>query len=161
MAYLKRLSDTFQRVKRPGTFATGGPVSTLPLPGLCVNGMKGTLGLPLSEQAAKVLRDKCSQAPFGRREQTIVDLSVRRTWQLDPSQFRIANPKWETSMNDLLSRVQVDLGCNAAQEVTCELYKLLLYEPGGFFKVSTMAGFNAFALAVWSHVPAPSEIVEY
>ena len=136
MAYVKRLEEAFERVKRPGTFATGGFVSSLPLPVLSVNGIKGTLGLPLSEQAAKALRDKCSQAPFGRRDQTIVDLNVRRTWQLDPTQFRIGNPKWGASMKQLLSRIQVDLGCDVAQEVSCELYKLLLYEPGGFFRVS-------------------------
>jgi len=42
-------------------------------------------------------------------------------------------------MKQLLSRIQVDLGCDVAQEVSCELYKLLLYEPGGFFKVSNNA----------------------
>ena len=77
MAYLQRLEDVLQRVKRPGSFATGGPVATLPLPGLRVNGIPGIIGLPLNDHAAKTLRGKCSQAPFGRKEQTIVDLKVR------------------------------------------------------------------------------------
>ena len=136
MAYLQRLEDVLLRVKRPGSFATGGPVTTLPLPGLRVNGVSGIIGLPLNEHAAKTLRDKCSQAPFGRKEQTIVDLNVRRTWQLDPSHFTISNPTWEDCINGLLPRVKEGLGCDATQGVTCELYKLLLYEPGGFFKVS-------------------------
>ena len=110
----------------------------MPLPALRVEGISAQIGLPLTEAQAKAITEKCSQAPFGRGERTIVDTSVRRTWQLDPSQFDIRNPKWLPSMQHLLNPISTALGCDVAQEVSCELYKLLLYEPGGFFKVRVM-----------------------
>ena len=78
-----------------------------------------------------------SQAPFGRGEDTIVDTSVRRTWQLPPMQFSINNSQWTGQLQALLNRVKDELGCDPNMTVTGELYKLLLYEPGSFFKVSS------------------------
>ena len=83
----------------------------------------------------KAIIESASQAPFGRGEATIVDTSVRNTWQLSPSQFTINSRKWSQMLQALLDKITGDLGCDAGK-VTCELYKLLLYEPGGFFKVS-------------------------
>ena len=42
---------------------------------------------------------------------------------------------WAKELAALVGRIKAELGCDSAQGVTCELYKLLLYEPGGFFKV--------------------------
>ena len=44
---------------------------------------------------------------------------------------------WKQSLDALVNEVKVDLGFAASHDVSCELYKLLLYEPGGFFKVRT------------------------
>ena len=111
----------------------------MPLPSLFVVGLPDLfLGLPLCKAQASDLIELASRAPFGRGEETIVDTSVRCTWQLSPSQFTIGNPDWEESIQTLLARVKADLGCTASLTVTCELYKLLLYEPGGFFKVSML-----------------------
>ena len=56
------------------------------------------LGQPLCEAQAKHLIELASRAPFGRGEQTIIDTSVRCTWQLNPSLFSITNPKWEKKL---------------------------------------------------------------
>ncbi len=108
----------------------------LPFPALQISGFSEKIGLPINSlQVGKVV-EKCSRAPFGRGEDTIVDNSVRNTWQLNPSQFSIGNQReWEKELKSLVDRVKTELGCDATQDVTCELYKLLLYEPGGFFKV--------------------------
>ena len=132
--YYDHLFETLKNVKKPGSFAAGGS-AVLPLPALKINGLSGQIGLPLTEFQAKDIAKKCSQAPFGRGEKTIVDTSVRKTWQLNPTQFSIENKKWQSSLAALVERVGTQLGCDAAQNISCELYKLLLYEPGGFFKV--------------------------
>ena len=49
----------------------------------------------------KALIESATQAPFGRGEATIVDTSVRNTWQLDPSQFTINSEKWDDVLDDL------------------------------------------------------------
>lgn len=133
-SYFQNIVATLQSVKRPGSFAAGGKVQ-LPFPALQVNGIPEKIGLPINSfQVGKVV-EKCSRAPFGRGEDTIVDTSVRCTWQLNPSQFSIGNRAWKKELMSLVSRVKTELGCDATQDVSCELYKMLLYEPGGFFKV--------------------------
>ena len=131
--YFQDIVATLQSVKRPGSFAAGGTVQ-LPFPALQISGISEKIGLPINSlQVGKVV-EKCSRAPFGRGEDTIVDTSVRNTWQLNPSQFSIGNRAWKKELKSLVGRVKTELGCDATQDVTCELYKLLLYEPGGFFK---------------------------
>ena len=116
----------------------------MPLPAISLAAEPDTiLGLPLGEAQAKDLIELASRAPYGKGDKTIVDTSVRCTWQLDPAQFSINNPKWEESLHLLLDEVKLQLGCDAKMKVAVELYKLLLYEPGGFFKVRNPACENS------------------
>jgi len=131
--YYQSLMQALKSVDRPGSYATGGKIS-MPLPGISLkNQPDSIIGLPLCECHVKKLIEVASRAPFGRGTETIVDTSVRCTWQLSPVQFTINNSDWEESMQTVLSKVKKELGCSAGMEVTCELYKLLLYEPGAFF----------------------------
>ena len=135
VSYYRTIVDTLKSVKRPGIYAAGGEVA-MPLPAISLTGEPNTiLGLPLGEAQAKHLIELASRAPYGKGEKTIVDTSVRCTWQLDPGQFSINNPRWEKGLQVLLDQVKLELGCDAKMKVVGELYKLLLYEPGGFFKV--------------------------
>ena len=134
-SYYRSIIDTLKSVKRPGIYAAGGKAA-MPLPAISLAGEPDTiLGLPLCEAQAKHLIELASRAPYGKGEKTIVDTSVHCTWQLDPGQFSINNPRWEKSLQVLLDQVKLELGCNTEMSVAGELYKLLLYEPGGFFKV--------------------------
>jgi hypothetical protein len=49
----------------------------------------------LTKTQARELIRLCRQAPFGKGTETVVDTSVRRSWTLDPDQFRLTNPKWD------------------------------------------------------------------
>jgi len=133
--YYQSIINTLQSVERPGNYVSGGIIS-MPLPALSIH--DSVLGLPLCDCRIKTIIEKASRAPFGRGEETIVDTSVRCTWQLSPSQFTINNPNWKKSMRILLARLKTELGCDEKMTITCELYKLLLYEPGGFFKVGPL-----------------------
>ncbi len=73
-----------------------------------------------------------------------MDTSVRRTWQLSPTQFTINNTQWTELLETLLKKVKDELGCDPNMMVTGELYKLLLYEPGSFFKVSNLKFTNLY-----------------
>jgi hypothetical protein len=135
--YFQDIVGTLQSVKRPGSFAAGGTVQ-LPFPALYISEFSETIGLPINSLQVGKFVEKCSRAPFGRGEDldTILDTSVHNTWQLNNSQFSIGNQRaWEKELKSLVGRVKTELGCDATQDVTCELYKLLLYEPGGFSKV--------------------------
>ena len=134
--YIRSIVKTLNSVARPGSFANGGTFQLpLPLPALKINGVDGLVGLPASDAQAKAIISVCSRAPYGRGEETIVDTSVRNTWQLDPAHFTIMNPEWNTGIKKLTEVVERELGCDPSLNVHCELYKFLLYEQGSFFKV--------------------------
>ncbi|KAH6678827.1 hypothetical protein F5X68DRAFT_263813 [Plectosphaerella plurivora] len=90
------------------------------------------ISLPLRPSDAESIRDTCRQAPFGRGNDTVVDTSVRKTWELDHTQFHHCNPALDAFLKDtLLKKAADDLGL---ESVRAEPYKLLLYEAGSFFK---------------------------
>ncbi|KAI1470027.1 uncharacterized protein F4812DRAFT_457425 [Daldinia caldariorum] len=80
---------------------------------------------------AETIRSASRQAPFGKGDETVVDTSVRNTWELDHTQFTFANPAWKAYVASLLDEAARSL---AMSEVKAEPYKLLLYEEGSFFK---------------------------
>ncbi len=127
--YIDSIVGSLKSVKRPGYFACAGPAQ-LPLPALKVDGVDGFVGLPVSDAQAKAIVAKFAQAPYGRDEETIIDTSVRNTWQLDPTKFSITNPEWDSRLKDLAAVVKTELGCDESLGVSCQLYKLLLYEQG-------------------------------
>jgi hypothetical protein len=133
--YYSSIANSLKSVKRPGYFAAGG-LCQLPLPSLSLSSAPDDiLGLPLCDCQAKLIIASSTRAPFGRGEETIIDTAVRCTWQLSPEQFFINNEEWDEQLQDLLDEVKDELGCDPKLTVSGDLYKLLLYEPGGFFKV--------------------------
>ena len=132
--YFQCIADTLLSVKRPEVYAAGGEAA-VHLPVISLTEPNAILKLPLCEVQAKHLIELASGLPLGRGEQAIVDPSSCCTWQLNPTQFSITNPQWEKKLQLLLPRVRTELGCDTKMKVTCQLYKLLLYEPGGHFKV--------------------------
>ena len=133
--YYKSIADALKSVKNPELYVAGGE-TTLPLPVIALTEEPcAVLSLPLCEAQAKRLIELASRASFGRGKQSTVDCSVCCTWQLNPTQFSITNPQWEKKLQLLLPRVKTELGCDPNIKVTCQLYKLLLYGPGGHFKV--------------------------
>lgn len=125
------------------------------LPGLVVKGL-GEIGVPVSTADARRLIAKATQAPYGRGEETLVDTAVRQVWQLEPRQLAFTNPAWEPFVASLVETVREELGI--AHEVRHELYKLLVYEKGGFFAPhrDTEKREGMFATLVVS-LPSPHE----
>ncbi|KAF2096312.1 hypothetical protein NA57DRAFT_42075, partial [Rhizodiscina lignyota] len=94
----------------------------------------GPLQSPLAENQALELIDQCHQAPFGKGSETIVDVSVRRTWEMNPDEFEIQNPAWtERVIPSIVENACKKMGISSAR-VDAELYKMLLYEKGAMFK---------------------------
>ena len=63
-----------------------------PNPALVIDGI-GLVGLPLSERDAKVIISHASQAPFGKGNQTVIDTTVRGTWEIEPENVSFRNPR--------------------------------------------------------------------
>lgn len=118
-------------VKHEGTFSSFQHHTQYPNPGLHVNGL-GVVGLPLSDRDAKAIAALCKQSPFGRGDETVVDESVRKTWELNASQITCDNPAWAAFERIVTDQAIMDIGVQVT--ASAQPYKLLLYEQGAFFK---------------------------
>jgi len=120
---LKPLEAALSGVKQPGDFFVLGAIE-IPMPRVEVEGA-GTLSFPLPDaQIASIVR-RAERAPYGRGEETIVNTSVRKVWQISPGKVKIGGKSWAANFQDIVSKVRAGLGCGDAS-VSAELYKLLV-----------------------------------
>lgn len=127
-AALSNRTNNFQ-----AAFSFSKTYSDAPNPALKLSDL-GIVGLPLSTREAEAVKSRSRQAPFGMGERTVVDRTVRDTWEMDASLVSFANPKWDQFVSQIVSEVCQTLGVNvAASRPRAELYKLLLYETGSHF----------------------------
>ena len=118
-----------------GTFATSRELPNAANPGLDVDEV-GRVGLPLTDRDAVAISKVCHEAPFGKGSETKIDPSVRKTWELNPTQWRTCNPVFEQVVEDAMRKIAGELGIlDGALGFESQKYKLLLYEPGAFFDV--------------------------
>jgi hypothetical protein len=68
-------------------------------------------------------------ARFGRGEQTLMDLSVRDTWEITPDQVTLTGLDWDA----ILAEVRDELGLPARARLRAEPHALLVYGKGQFF----------------------------
>jgi len=135
----KRIVDVLSASSASGDYCTGGKLSNdYLMPAIEIlqetNGQYKALPLPIVyEEQAKDLIKNCSKSPFGRGEATVYDDNVRKSWQLDPQKFRITNPRWNGLIGELVGNIKRELGIAVEKRITFSLYKMLLYEEGGFF----------------------------
>ncbi|HRI16021.1 MAG TPA: 2OG-Fe(II) oxygenase, partial [Verrucomicrobiota bacterium] len=127
---LEALTKMLSGVKRSGDFFLSGLVE-VPMPKVEVDGV-GVLSFPVPPVQVATLIQHATRAPYGRGEETILDESVRKVWQLRPDQVRLSGKSWETNFDSILKQVLAGLGCEG-MSVSAELYKLLVYDTGGFF----------------------------
>ena len=133
-SFQDELLGCLETVDATGSFATSLSYTTIPNPCLDIEGY-GTIGLPLSQHDAQAIIQRSRQAPFGKGEETLVDTSVRKTWEIDASKLTIKNPAWAGFFDLVLRMVVQNLGVEGgAEHVRAEPYKLLLYEEGCIFK---------------------------
>jgi hypothetical protein len=121
--------------EKKASFSAKGSIGEVN-PGLQVESI-GNIGIPISDHDAKRIIAVSRQAPFGKGSDTIVDTSVRKTWEIDASQLKLTHPKWSQHFGKIINDTAKQLGVARASDVNAELYKLLVYEPGAMFKAHT------------------------
>ncbi|ERF75102.1 hypothetical protein EPUS_07791 [Endocarpon pusillum Z07020] len=131
----KGVCDALANVEVSGSFACFHVLDSFPNPALFIRGL-GTIGLPLSVRDAQAIASSSvtQQSPFGKGSQTLVDTSVRKSWQIDPAYFHLRNPRLGHHVGRVVETVakELNVACGP-RHVRAELYKLLLYEEGAFF----------------------------
>ncbi len=127
---LQPLEELLGGVQRAGDFFVHGAVE-IPLPKVEVEAV-GVLSFPVPRAQIAALIQHATRAPYGRGEDTILDKSVRKVWQVRPDKVRASGKSWAANFDGIMEQVWAGLGCEG-MAVTAELYKLLVYDTGGFF----------------------------
>ena len=117
-------------VDRPGDFSSHGRLLS-PMPRLDVKGA-GALSFPVPEAQVQALIAVAARAPYGKGPATVVDRTVRDCLQIDAPRIRLAGAGWRDTFGRVLTAAADGLGC-PVDRLDAQLYKLLIYEPGGFF----------------------------
>ena len=126
----QRLDDLLKSVDRPGDYCVGGSLFT-PMPRVIVEGA-GELSFPVPETQIEALIAAAERSPYGKGAETVLDTSVRDSWQIDAKDVRLTGRAWPDSLATIRDLVAEGLGL-PAERLGIELYKLLVYRPGGFF----------------------------
>jgi hypothetical protein len=125
----EELAELLSTVQRPGDFYATGRSAVL-LPRLEIDGV-GQVALPLLPVQAQQLIQVADRAPYGRGPETIVDTSVRRTWQIGPDRVRLDGKHWQATLDRIVGLAAEGLG--VGEPISASLYKLLIYDDGSFF----------------------------
>jgi hypothetical protein len=123
------LATAIGQATRSAKFVVSGELPVAD-PGLEVEGL-GRVLVPLRRGAAKALIAACHVAPYGTGTETLIDERVRKTFELDPSKFRLGE-EWNSAIA-AATRTTADALGLPADQLEARLYKLLVYEKGGFF----------------------------
>ena len=94
----------------------------------------GPLKFPINIKQAKALIKEADLAPFGHKEKTIVDLSVRNVWEIKGSKVKIDKKLWNQTFQPILEELHDSLGMPEGR-IQAKLDKLLIYEKRQFFTV--------------------------
>lgn len=124
------LEDVLKSIDRPGDYFVEGRLESLP-PRMRVASV-GKIAFPILEAQVAALIAAAEQAPYGRGPDTVLDRSVRDCWQIEAGNVDLSGPPWEASLASILDRLANGLGLPRGG-ISVRLYKLLIYEPGGFF----------------------------
>ena len=125
-----RIDELLRSVDRPGDYCVGGRIFT-PMPRVIVEGA-GELSFPVPEAQIEALIAAAERSPYGKGAETVLDTSVRDSWQIDATDVRLDGRAWPDSLAKIMDMVAAGLGL-PAERLGAELYKLLVYRPGGFF----------------------------
>ena len=124
------LEKLLRSIDRPGDFCAHGR-RFVPMPRLEVDGA-GLLSFPVPEAQVRALIGAAERAPYGKGPDTLVDTSVRDCWQIDSMRVRLSGKAWPDTLEEILDAAAAGLGCPSGR-LDAQLYKLLIYETGGFF----------------------------
>jgi len=121
-------------IRSSGSFATSGIIRNLVLPGLSVDPTH-QIGCPLSAEGALAIKRVGRLASFGIGTETVLDVTVRSTWEVDAENIRFLNPYWQDHIATIVVEVSRELGIEDTQpNIHAKFYKMLLYEQGSMFK---------------------------
>ncbi len=118
-----------QQVSRSAAFTDAGTVDlaggTLEIDGV------GMVKLPLRPKGVRELLAAAQKAPYGKGTKTLIDTAVRDSLEVKANKIKLPaswNEAVQTAAHDAAARLGI-----LDSRVQAKLYKLLIYQKGGFF----------------------------
>jgi len=131
--YTNAILSYIEGSKPVGDFADGGESKYCPIK-IEVEDV-GRIAFPLCSEQAKLLISKARVGPFGRGSETIVDTTVRKVWEIQKDKVLLSEEFITGLLQDTVNASCANLGLSGdLSHIKANLYKLLVYEEGGFFK---------------------------
>jgi hypothetical protein len=129
----RQVVDVLRAIESPGAFSVRvtAPAGDLRIEVKDV----GPIRLPVSSPMARKLIGAARPAPFGRGERTVRDPQVRDTWEIARTRVKVDQRLWRQTLEPQLERIKAGLGVAQDCRLEARLHKLLVYEPGQFFRV--------------------------
>ena len=124
------LEEALESIDRTGDFFAEGRMESLP-PRMSVSSV-GRIAYPILDFQLQALIEVAERAPYGRGPDTLLDRSVRDCWQIGAEDVQLRGRRWKEALDSILENVAAGMGL-PSDKIKAELYKLLVYEPGGFF----------------------------
>ena len=97
--------------------------------GVKIDGM-GILPLPVTPVVAAAVKQVCEVAPHGKGLETVIDMDVRRAFQIDSTKVTLSD-ELRKVVDDMVGECMDSMGVHGKVEAV--LYKLLFYEKEGHF----------------------------
>lgn len=128
---LVRIARSLSRLDGPGSFSCYHREPGLGL-SIEVDGV-GRCDIPVSNTQIAALIERASPSPFGYRNQTLYDTSVRDSWEIPGERVFLDPRQWAQRFERGLDMVCEALGFPPGAKVNPVLQKLLIYGAGQFF----------------------------
>ena len=125
------VGDALGKIGRSGAFAVKLAANADDLH-LEVTGV-GRVGFPISKSKALALCRVAKPARHGLKDQTVLDTTVRDTWEIARSKIKIDQRTWTKALSSALERIGRDLGLGPEAGLRASLHNMLVYAPGQFF----------------------------
>ena len=129
-----QLNCAIDSIQHSGSFSTFGQIENFVMPGICIDG-KLDISLPLMPTVAAEIVEHSPLAPLGTATETLIDINVRHTWQIEPSRITFKNQVWQNRLDTIVEQVAHEIGVSPEKgTVRAEFYKLLIYPTGAMLK---------------------------
>jgi hypothetical protein len=133
-----RLRNILQQIEPLGSFVYHKVLVHVPskVPHITIQNV-GRIGYPILD--VDKLINVATKAPYGKRDQTIYDDTIRTAYQIDATQITIRNDEaWKTYFNKkIVQHCCFQLGISKerykSSNIQANLYKMLIYETNGHF----------------------------
>ena len=97
--------------------------------GVTIDGL-GILSLPVTPYVAAAVKQVCEIAPHGKGLETVVNMNVRRAFQIDSAKVSLSNDLRQ-AVDDMVEECMDIMGVHGKVEAV--LYKILYYEKSCHF----------------------------